>query len=127
MVDVDEMEQQHRKLIGLLNRLKDAVNNHESRKDIYRIIDDVISFTGSHFANEEQLMVKSGFPEIDLHKNHHVHLMKEAHRLKEKYDYAGEEMFVEWFNHWYYTNVLAHIQYADKAVEDHIIQGSAKG
>ena len=35
-------------------------------------------------------------------------------------------MFTEWFNHWPFANVLAHIQYADKQFEDHIIQSRVK-
>lgn len=122
MVDVSELEQQHQKLIDMLENLKDAVNNRDAREDVYRIINDVIAYTGSHFEIEEHLMAQYGFPEIELHRKHHRHLMDEAHRLREKYDYDGEDGFIEWFNHWYFTNVLAHIQYADKAIEDHILK-----
>jgi hemerythrin len=126
MFDMQEIDQQHQKLINMLNRLNDAVKNNESREDIYVIIDDVITFTRLHFATEEQLMVQSGYPEIEAHKNRHKQLIQEALHLKEKLDYVGEQMFTEWFNHWPFANILAHIQYADKQIEAHIIQSSVK-
>jgi hemerythrin len=126
MFELAEIDQQHRELVNMLNRLNDAVKNYESRKDIYQIIDEVISYTKLHFATEERLMVNSGYPEIKDHKIKHKELIMDALRLKEKLDYVGENMFMEWFNHWPFGRVLAHIQYADKQIEDHIIQGGVK-
>lgn len=127
MIDVEEIKQEHHKLINLLNSLNDAVKNHDSKNDVYRIIDEITSYTESHFAIEEQLMAQSGFPLIELHKDHHKQQMHEAHRLKEKYDEIGEEAFGEWFTHWYFRDVIAHIKYADKPIEDYISQHGVKG
>jgi hemerythrin len=126
MLDVSEIDQQHQELVSMLDRLNDAVKNHDSRKDIYRIIDDVISHTIAHFVTEERVMVQSGYPEIEWHKTQHKRLIQEMLRLKEKLDSVGEEMFTEWFKHWPFANVLAHIQYADKQIEDYIIQTGIK-
>ena len=126
MPDVLQINRQHRELINRLNRLNDAVKNRESREDIYRTIDDVIAFTHLHFATEEQLMLQSGYPEIESHRGLHMQLIQDALHLKGKLDYVGDEMFTEWFNHWPFSRVLAHIQYADKQVEDYISQSGAK-
>ena len=126
MFDVSEIDQQHQELVNLLNRLNDAVKNNESREDIYRIIDDVIAFTRLHFATEERLMVQSGYPEIEWHKDKHKQLIQDALHLKGKLAYVGEEMFTDWLNHWPFARVLAHIQYADKQIEDHITQSGVK-
>jgi hemerythrin len=122
MSDVSEIDQQHKQLVKMLNELNEAVKNHVERKDIYQIIDNIISYTELHFANEEHIMVQSGYPEIEWHKNKHKQLIKEALHLKDKLDNVGEEMFGEWFNHWPFSNVLAHIQYADNQIKDYIIQ-----
>ena len=126
MPDVLQINRQHRELINRLNRLNDAVKNRESREDIYRIIDDVIAFTRLHFATEEQLMLQSVYPEIESHRGLHMQLIQDALHLKGKLDYVGDEMFTEWFNHWPFSRVLAHIQYADRQVEDYISQSGAK-
>jgi hemerythrin-like metal-binding protein len=126
MFDVSEIDQQHQELVNLLNRLNDAVKNNESREDIYRIIDDVIAFTRLHFATEERLMVQSGYPEIEWHKDKHKQLIQDALHLKGKLAYVGEEMFTDWLNHWPFARVLAHIQYADKQFEDQLLQTAMK-
>jgi hemerythrin len=126
MSNVPEIDQQHQELISRLNRLNDAVKKMESRKNIYLIIDEVIEYTRLHFAAEEQLMLQSGYPEIEAHKDKHKQLIQDALHLKEKLAYVGEEMFTDWFNHWPFARVLAHIQYADKQIEDHILQSGAK-
>lgn len=122
MTDAPEIEQQHQQLVSMLKNLNDAVKNHEPRSNIYRIIDDVIVFTRQHFATEERVMLQSGYPEINAHKDKHNQLIEEALHLKGKLDSVGDAMFTEWFNHWPFARVLAHIQYADKQIEEHIRQ-----
>jgi len=126
MFAVTLIDQQHQELVSMLNRLNDAVKNNESREDIYRIIDDVIAFTRLHFATEERLMIQSGYTEIEWHKDKHKELIQDALHLKGKLAYVGEEMFTDWFNHWPFARVLAHIQYADKQFEDQLLQSGMK-
>jgi hemerythrin len=120
--DVLEIDQQHQALVSMLDRLNDAVKNKESREDIYRIIDEVIAFTRLHFAAEEKLMINSGYADVDFHKDKHRQLMEDALHLKGKLADLGEEMFTDWFNHWPFTRVLAHIQYADKQFEEQLLK-----
>jgi hemerythrin len=120
--DMAEIDQQHRKLVNVYDRLNDALKNNEPRKVIYRIIDEAISYTELHFATEERLMAKSGYPLIEEHRKNHLELMNDARRLKGRLEDVGENMFSEWFNHWSFGNVLAHIQYGDKQIEDYIVR-----
>lgn len=117
---IQEIDQQHQALIHMLNHLNDAVKKMQSREQIYRIIDEVIAFTRLHFATEELLMAQSDYPEIKFHQEKHKELIQDALHLKEKLEYVGEEMFTEWFNHWPFSRVLAHIQYADQQFEQHL-------
>jgi len=122
MFDVTVISQQHVELVSLFNKLNEAVKKNESRQDIYKIIEDIISLTCTHFADEEHLMVKSGYPEVNAHKKMHKELVGEALHLKGKFDYVDDETFTEWLNHWPFGRVLAHIQYADKQFDEHIKQ-----
>lgn len=122
MSEIAEIEEQHEELVNLLNGLNDAVKNHEPTNNIYQIINKVISYTEMHFADEERLMVQSGYPEIAKHKAMHKELTKDACRLKDRLYYLGEDGFREWFNRWPLGRALAHIQYADQQLEDYLIQ-----
>jgi len=123
MSGVPEIDKQHQELVALVTRLTEAVKNNAPRAEIYRIIDDVIAHTARHFATEEMLMAEFGYPEIEAHKKKHKLLIDEALHFRKKLDYVGEEQFLEWFNHWPFTNILAHIQYADNQVKEHIAHG----
>ena len=125
MSDVSEIDQQHQELVKMLNNLNDAVAKRESRESIYLIIDEVIGYTRFHFATEERLMVNSGYTDVEFHKDKHRQLMEDALHLKEKLADLGEEMFTDWFKHWPFTRVLAHIQYADQQFEDQLGRNGA--
>jgi hemerythrin len=122
MSDVSVINQQHLELVNMFNRLNDAVKNKKSREDIYRIIDEVIELTRLHFATEEKMMAQSGYADVEFHKEKHKQLMQDALHLKEKLADVGDAMFSDWFNHWPFTRVLAHIQYADKQFEEQLIR-----
>ena len=126
MTDVAEIERQHSELVNMFSNLNDAVKKNESREIIYKIIDDVISFTRAHFADEEQLMITSGYTEIESHKTMHRELIDEALHLKGKFDYVDEHAFRDWLNHWPLGRVLAHIKYADTHFEEYIAQKGIK-
>lgn len=121
MFDMAEIDQQHRELIGIYLRLNDALKNNEPQKKIFGIIDEAISYTELHFATEERLMAKSGYPLLEEHRKNHLELLNDARRLKDRLEDVGENMFSDWFNHWSFGNVLAHIQYGDKQIEDYIV------
>jgi hemerythrin len=126
MIDFPLIEQQHQGLLRLFKKLNDAVKNNDPRNDIFQIIDEVIAFTRLHFETEEQLMIQSGYADVEWHKNKHQELIQDALKLKGKLAYVGEEMFTDWLNHWPFARVQAHIQYADKQFEDLILQRDQK-
>ncbi len=122
MSDVTIIDEQHSVLVKMFSKLNEAVKNNESRQVIYQIIDEVISFTRSHFTNEEQIMLNTTYPEIESHRKMHKELVDEALHLKSKFDYVDELAFRDWLNHWPLGRVLAHIKYADQHFEDFLAE-----
>ncbi|OIR02111.1 bacteriohemerythrin [mine drainage metagenome] len=125
MSGVAEIERQHHELVGMLNKLNEAARHDEPLERVERLIDEVIAYTGFHFAAEERIMEQSGYAEIEAHKEKHRQLLHDALKFKEKLRYIGEHEFVDWFNHWPFAKIHAHIVYADRQVEDHIAQQSS--
>jgi len=117
-----DIDQQHNELISKLHKMRDAVMNGESRENIDRIIDEVISYTRFHLEYEEQVLDKYRFPNLELHKNKHKELIDDVLQFKEKLRNVGESEFLEWFDHWPLKRLYAHIEYADKPAEDYINQ-----
>ncbi len=120
MQDTHEMIQQHRELVALCDKLDAAVKDNLERSEIYRIMDEVLACTVQHFAAEERLMDAAGYPEIEAHKAKHRELLERTRKFRKRLDLYGEESFSEWFNHWPFPHILAHIQFADHQVGDYI-------
>lgn len=120
MFEISEIEQQHRELIGMLNKLSAAVQDNEPLEKIELIIDTVIDYTRFHFAVEERFMAQYGYPELEGHIEKHRQLMRDILRFKEKLRLIGEQQFSEWLHHWPFAYIQAHITYADQQVEDYI-------
>lgn len=123
MLDVSEIDRQHKELVDRFNLLHEAVQSRVARAEIYLLIDEIISYTRLHFAAEERVMLEAGYPMLEEHRKKHQELISDALRLRNKLDQVGEELFDDWLNHWPFGRVLAHIQYADHQIEDHVFLG----
>lgn len=88
-VGISEMDQQHRKLVDLVNQLYDAMGQGKGDNVKNAILNDLIMYTKVHFAAEERLMQKYGYPEFAAHKRLHDELTARAVQLKQKLD-AGQ-------------------------------------
>ncbi len=120
MPDTHEMIQQHYELIALCKKLDEAVKRRLPRTEIYQIMDELIACTVHHFEAEERLMAETGYPEIEGHKARHKELLERTRKFRKQLDLYGEENFTEWFNHWPFPFILAHIQNGDHQIGDHI-------
>ena len=65
-VGSDELDHDHQRLIEIINRLwmADSMGN---RQIIEFVLDDLVNYTEFHFAHEEGLLAKVGFPDMDRH------------------------------------------------------------
>lgn len=60
-IGIDVIDQQHRRIIEMLNHLHVAQASMQ-RAAVGEVIDEVVDYTMSHFAFEEELMEEAGLP-----------------------------------------------------------------
>ncbi len=77
-VKVTEFDEQHKKLIGLVNDLHSAMGAGKSREIMGSVLTSLIDYTVSHFDAEEKLMQKHGYPGFVMHKAEHNALTKQV-------------------------------------------------
>jgi len=74
-VGIEEIDKQHKHLIGIGAELMNMVKHH-STDDMYDDVLDAVErmkdYTVYHFATEEQMMQRAGFDDIEEHKEQHV-------------------------------------------------------
>lgn len=81
-VGIDEIDEQHKKWISIINDLHDSILDGKSRDTLEKIANDMEAYTFHHFSEEEKLLEKIGYPELFEHSRVHFNFRQEISRLK---------------------------------------------
>lgn len=94
-VNVEEIDEQHKKLIGLINRLADAMSVGKGRDVLDAVMAEMMDYTEYHFGAEEELLVDRGYSEAEEHKKAHAELVVRAKEIKETAEQGGRKSSVD--------------------------------
>lgn len=83
-VGIDEIDDDHRKLISTFNMLNRAVSQGEAYDYIAAVLEELINCTVWHFSHEERLMLKYRYGGIEAHKEEHRELIDSAKELQQE-------------------------------------------
>lgn len=83
-VAVDEIDEDHRKLLNIFNILNHALIDEEPHAYLVAVLEELINCTAWHFSHEERLMLKYGYADIEAHKITHKELIDSARELQQK-------------------------------------------
>jgi hemerythrin len=82
-VGVVTIDQEHRKLVDMLNRLHDAMKAGKGADLLGGLLAELVAYTKTHFGNEERLMKRHNYPDYLKHKKEHNYLVLEAQKALE--------------------------------------------
>ena len=88
-VKVAEIDAQHRRLIGLITSLEEAMTKGQGKQVLGSVLTELVQYTKDHFATEERLMATHGYADAAGHRQKHIALTTQVWELKVKYD-AGQ-------------------------------------
>ncbi len=91
-VGFEEIDEDHRKLVGIFNELNHALARGESADYLAATLDELIKCTAWHFSHEERLMLKHCYADIEEHKTEHRELVESAQQLQQQLLQAGHGM-----------------------------------
>ena len=83
-VGIKEVDEQHHKLVDIVNELHSAIKNKQGRAISMEIISRLAEHTRTHFLFEESLMRVTRYPDAALHKQQHDSLINTVGALQEK-------------------------------------------
>lgn len=83
-VGIQEIDEQHKVLVDLLNKLHAAIVEHHGSEVAQEIVNELAEYTKIHFAVEESLMRILGYPGYEEHKHSHEGLIDELVELRDK-------------------------------------------
>lgn len=106
-VGVEEIDQQHKKLVNLVNLYKKHLSDDkvDSYKEIGEILVYLVNYSSFHFAAEEALMDSINYPGLDEHRKIHKELIAKIKdvliKMKNKESYTKIEFYyflMSWVN-----------------------------
>ncbi|MBF0247132.1 MAG: hemerythrin family protein [Alphaproteobacteria bacterium] len=90
-VGIGEIDRDHRKLVSYLNELGLACMGGQGTEILEDILQSLVEYTRVHFANEEDIMRKVGYPDFDEHRERHARLVSELDDLMDRFHYGVDD------------------------------------
>ena len=112
-VNVKMFDDQHKKLISLLNSIYDAMKKGEGKKVMGSVLDELVDYTKNHFSAEERTMTQFKFPGYEKHLKEHKDLTAQVLDFQAKYKNGAaliSSELLQFLKDW----LLNHIMKTDK-------------
>ena len=112
-IGIQSFDTEHKKLVGYLNELNSAMMAGSGKAACERILTGLISYTKTHFANEERIFDLYHYPDAEAHKQEHVNLIREVGSFYERFqrnEVALSVSLLQFLESW----LKNHIQVTDK-------------
>lgn len=84
-VKVKQFDDQHKKLVDMVNQLFDAMKAGKGNQVMGDILKSLIQYTQTHFAAEERIMKQYGYPDFEAHKKEHNALVMQVLDLQKQF------------------------------------------
>jgi hemerythrin len=124
-VGIEEIDDQHRVLVDLVNEMHDAIHRHHNSDVVNDILARLADYTRIHFAVEESLMRILGYPDYEDHKAQHEELIQAVLDLQQKVASGKASVGFE-LMHFLKVWLTKHIMESDQKYSDHFLQAGAK-
>lgn len=124
-VKVSEIDSQHKKLVGLINKLHDAMKERKASEVLSGVIDELVDYAISHFHTEERYFDRFNYLKATAHKKEHNDFVNKVAAFKNDFS-KGKAMLsmeiMEFLKSW----LINHIKKVDMAYSDFFIENGLK-
>ena len=106
---VSEQDNQHKKLIDLINQLNEAMLAGKGNEVLGKVLSELVNYTVTHFGYEEKLMAQHSYEDTPAHKAEHAKFVQTAGDLKKKFDSGKAVITTEIMNFlrdWLTTHIM---------------------
>jgi hemerythrin len=94
-VGIESLDNDHKKLINLLNQFTTAYDYAMSEDFEREALNDLISYTKYHFEREENLLVEHNYIDVENHKKQHKSMIDQVESFVTLYDEKGHDALSE--------------------------------
>lgn len=108
-VGISEIDNQHKTLFELINRVFLAALHQEHQSSISEILDTLIEYTRTHFVLEEKLLLAASYSNLAEHKLEHRRFVEKMEAVVRKFLVEEKVVTFELINflkHWLKEHIL---------------------
>ncbi len=124
-VGIDSIDQQHKKLLSLINQLQTAVDYSTGKEFEREALDELVDYTKTHFTYEEGLMEDNDYPDFVPHKAQHEEMIKKVGEVLAEYEQKPDTAMknaADYLKAW----LINHINGTDKQYSSFLIGKGVK-
>jgi len=118
-VGIKHIDDDHKKLIGLLNNFTIAYDYAMSETFEKEALNELVSYTKYHFSREEKMMEDNDYPDLVAHQAQHKVMIGQVEKFVQLYNEQGHDSLDEiasFLSDW----LINHINGTDKQYSEHL-------
>lgn len=124
-VGIDSIDQQHKKLLHLINQLQTAVDYSTGEEFEREALDELVAYTKTHFTYEEGLLEQNGFPGFEPHKAQHINMIRKVEEVLAEYE-KDQDTAIKNAANYLQDWLIHHINGTDKEYSSFLIEKGVK-
>ena len=97
-VNIEVIDEQHKKLIATIATLSDAMQKGDSKKLIGEVVRELTDYAGYHFGAEEIFLKQYGFPDYENHKKEHEVFRTKALSFQKDFEKGKQALSLDVIN-----------------------------
>lgn len=112
--NVKEIDEQHKRLVDMVNELHQAMLGKQGQKALASIIGQMMDYTSYHFATEEKYMALFHYPGFQSHNAEHEEFVRQVTKFQQQFEAGRLGLSIDvlrYLSSW----LLNHILGSDKA------------
>lgn len=116
IIDHGAIDEDHKKLVDLVNELHTATSVGKGHEVIEKIMMDLMTYTKEHLQREEQIMASINFPNLERHKLGHQQFSEKLTTLQAQFE-AGSIIVASQLSTVLRDWLSLHIRRSDKEIK----------
>ncbi len=112
-VGIATIDQQHRKLVSIINKLFNAMSQGKSNEILQAVFSELSAYVVTHFGLEEKYMKQYEYEDYDSHKQEHKYFIDKLNEFKLKFSSGSGALTLD-ILHFLKDWLLKHISGTDR-------------
>ncbi len=121
-VKVKEIDDQHKKLVSLIDRLYQAICSYKTREELGPVLEELIKFAEHHFSTEEKYFDRFNYENSEEHKKEHKMFKEKVLDFYNKFENRETEIsfeLIDFLEDWLLDHLIEQDQKYVKCFTEH--------